>query len=168
MRLFFDKYIIKYTNDLSENWSLKTPYLYEVRDTRSIQYINTFSKENQNQIMLLLSMFQTIYTAKNYKNWLFSILDGFVNNNWNVDNYIGNLEGLAKKIAENSNELDKGTKVRHFIFNYLDYLLYNLASIQNSNLSIGGTGILIIVTVALETIRQINSRALMVTYDDYK
>lgn len=126
MRLFFDKYIIKYTNDLSENWSLKTPYLYEVRDTRSIQYINTFSKENQNQIMLLLSMFQTIYTAKNYKNWLFLILDGFVNNNWNVDNYIGNLEGLAKKIAENSNELDKGTKVRHFIFNYLDYLLYNL------------------------------------------
>ena len=42
-----------------------------------------------------------------------------------------------------------------------DYLLYNLASIR-------GTGILIIVTVALETIRQINSRALMVTYDDYK
>jgi len=27
MRLVFDKYIIKYTNDLSENWSLKTPYL---------------------------------------------------------------------------------------------------------------------------------------------
>ena len=49
-----------------------------------------------------------------------------------------------------------------------DYLLYNLASIQSSNLSIGGTGILIVVTVALETIRQINSRALMVTYDDYK
>ena len=124
MRLVFDKYIIKYTNVLSENWSLKMPYLYEGRDTRSIQYINTFSKENQNQIMLLLSMFQTIYTAKNYKNWLFSILDGFINKNWNVDNYIGNLEGLAKKTAENSNELDKGTKVRHFIFNYLDYLLY--------------------------------------------
>ena len=49
-----------------------------------------------------------------------------------------------------------------------DYLLYNLASIQNSNLSIGGTGVLIIVTVALETIRQVNSRALMVTYDDYR
>ena len=49
-----------------------------------------------------------------------------------------------------------------------DYLLYNLASIQNSNLSIGGTGVLIIVTVALATIRQVNSRALMVTYDDYR
>lgn len=124
MRLVFDKYIIKYTNDLSENWSLKTPYLYEGRDTRSIQYINTFSKENQNQIVLLLSMFQTIYTAKNYKNWLFSILNGFVNEGWNVDNYISNLEELAKKTAKDSNELDKGTKVRHFIFNYLDYLLY--------------------------------------------
>lgn len=35
-------------------------------------------------------------------------------------------------------------------------------------LSISGTGLLIVVTVALENIRQINSRALMVTYDDYK
>lgn len=49
-----------------------------------------------------------------------------------------------------------------------DYLLYNLASIQNSNLSIGGTGLLIVVTVALETLRQVNSRALMVTYDEYE
>jgi preprotein translocase subunit SecY len=49
-----------------------------------------------------------------------------------------------------------------------DYILYNLASIQSSNLSIGGTGLLIVVTVALETLRQVNSRAMMVTYDDYK
>lgn len=35
-------------------------------------------------------------------------------------------------------------------------------------LSISGTGLLIIVTVALENLRQINSRALMVTYDEYK
>ena len=48
-----------------------------------------------------------------------------------------------------------------------EYLLYNFAGISNTNLSIGGTGLLIVVSVALETIRQINSRALMVTYDDY-
>ena len=36
------------------------------------------------------------------------------------------------------------------------------------NLSLSGTGLLIIVTVALENIRQLNSRALMVTYDEYK
>ncbi len=35
-------------------------------------------------------------------------------------------------------------------------------------LSVSGTGLLIVVTVALENVRQINSRALMVTYDDYK
>ena len=35
-------------------------------------------------------------------------------------------------------------------------------------LSISGTGLLIVVTVALENMRQINSRALMVTYDDYQ
>lgn len=49
-----------------------------------------------------------------------------------------------------------------------EYLLYHFAGITNTNLSIGGTGLLIVVSVALETIRQVNSRALMVTYDDYK
>jgi len=49
-----------------------------------------------------------------------------------------------------------------------EYLLYQLAGVQNSNLAVGGTGILIVVSVALEALRQINSRALMVTYDDYK
>jgi preprotein translocase subunit SecY len=37
-----------------------------------------------------------------------------------------------------------------------------------SNLAIGGTGALIVVSVALESLRQLNSRALMVTYDEYK
>ena len=35
-------------------------------------------------------------------------------------------------------------------------------------LSISGTGLLIVVTVALESLRQLDSRALMITYDDYK
>lgn len=35
-------------------------------------------------------------------------------------------------------------------------------------ISISGTGLLIVVTVALENLRQLNSRALMVTYDDYQ
>ncbi len=48
-----------------------------------------------------------------------------------------------------------------------EYLLYQIAGITNTNLAIGGTGLLIVVSVGLETLRQINSRALMVTYDDY-
>lgn len=49
-----------------------------------------------------------------------------------------------------------------------EFLLYHLAGISGTNLSIGGTGLLIVVSVGLEALRQINSRALMVTYDDYK
>ena len=36
------------------------------------------------------------------------------------------------------------------------------------SLSLGGTGLLIIVTGALDCLRQLNSRALMVSYDEYK
>lgn len=49
----------------------------------------------------------------------------------------------------------------------IDYIFAQFG-INATNLSIGGTGLLIVVTVGLETLRQINSRALMVTYDDYK
>jgi preprotein translocase subunit SecY len=47
-----------------------------------------------------------------------------------------------------------------------EYIFAQLG-IQASNLAIGGTGVLIVVAVALEALRQINSRALMVTYDQY-
>lgn len=53
-----------------------------------------------------------------------------------------------------------------FIFEYI-FAAAGLSSAANS-LAIGGTGLLIVVSVALETLRQINSRALMVTYDEYK
>lgn len=49
-----------------------------------------------------------------------------------------------------------------------EFLLYHVAGISGTNLSIGGTGLLIVVSVGLESLRQVNSRALMVTYDDYK
>ncbi len=55
--------------------------------------------------------------------------------------------------------------VMPFIAEYL-FAQAGITNIQN--LAIGGTGILIVVSVALESLRQINSRALMVTYDDYK
>ena len=49
-----------------------------------------------------------------------------------------------------------------------EYVLYATTGVSNAQLAVGGTGILIVVSVALEALRQINSRALMVTYDDYK
>lgn len=48
-----------------------------------------------------------------------------------------------------------------------EYIFAQLG-VDAANLAIGGTGLLIVVSVGLESLRQINSRALMVTYDDYK
>lgn len=47
-----------------------------------------------------------------------------------------------------------------------EYILAQFG-ITATNLALGGTGLLIVVSVALEALRQINSRALMVTYDEY-
>ena len=50
-----------------------------------------------------------------------------------------------------------------------EYVLFALGyGSANGQIAIGGTGVLIVVSVGLEALRQINSRALMVTYDDYK
>lgn len=54
--------------------------------------------------------------------------------------------------------------VTPFVIEYIAALF----GLNGQNLAIGGTGFLIVVTVGLETLRQLNSRALMVTYDDYK
>jgi preprotein translocase subunit SecY len=53
-----------------------------------------------------------------------------------------------------------------FVFEYL-FVQLGLGSAAQ-NLAIGGTGLLIVVSVAIESLRQLNSRALMVTYDEYK
>jgi preprotein translocase subunit SecY len=45
--------------------------------------------------------------------------------------------------------------------------IFGQALLGTDQIAIGGTSILILVSVALETLRQIESRALMVTYDDY-
>ncbi|HEU0266683.1 MAG TPA: preprotein translocase subunit SecY [Candidatus Saccharimonadaceae bacterium] len=45
--------------------------------------------------------------------------------------------------------------------------IFAIIGINAQNLAIGGTGLLIVVQVGLDALRQINSRALMVTYDDY-
>lgn len=48
-----------------------------------------------------------------------------------------------------------------------DYI-FIVSTSKPIGLSLSGTGLLIVVTVALENLRQLDSRALMITYDDYK
>lgn len=54
------------------------------------------------------------------------------------------------------------------ILPFLTEFIFAKFGIQAQSLALGGTGLLIVVSVTLETLRHINSRALMVTYDqDY-
>ncbi|PLS81866.1 preprotein translocase subunit SecY [Candidatus Saccharibacteria bacterium] len=53
------------------------------------------------------------------------------------------------------------------ILPFISEYVFAQLGIAATNLALGGTGLLIVVSVALEALRQINSRALMVTYDDY-
>jgi len=54
------------------------------------------------------------------------------------------------------------------ILPFLTEFIFAKFGVQAQSLAIGGTGLLIVVSVTLETLRHINSRALMVTYDqDY-
>lgn len=54
------------------------------------------------------------------------------------------------------------------ILPFIGEYIFAQLGVQATNLALGGTGLLIVVSVALEALRQINSRALMVTYDEYK
>ena len=51
---------------------------------------------------------------------------------------------------------------------FITDLVFILTTGAPIGLSISGTGILIVVTVALENLRSVDSRALMITYDDFK
>ena len=140
IRFLFDKYIIKREfEDESNDWSLQQLKLYKDKDGKQRpNYINSFESNEDNinrKILMLLSMFHTSYPSLIYKNWLNDVLkylyDKYSNeNSINAEDYKKTLKVLAKErydniIKENGKDiLGSGTGVPHFIFNYLDYLLW--------------------------------------------
>lgn len=148
IKFLFDKYIIK--RELkSDNWSLKQLKLSENKKSNYYKY--TFSENDNNEeddtginkkILMLLSMFHTSYPTLVYKNWLNYVLKYlFREKNINAEDYKNKLKNLAKerykKIIENDEDiLNEGTDVPHFIFNYLDYLLWEDDNYKKLNISI--------------------------------
>lgn len=148
IKFLFDKYIIK--RELkSDNWSLKQLKLSENKKSNYYKY--TFSENDNNEeddtginkkILMLLSMFHTSYPTLVYKNWLNYVLKYlFREKNINAEDYKNKLKNLAKerykKIIENDEDiLNEGTGVPHFIFNYLDYLLWEDDNYKKLNISI--------------------------------
>lgn len=149
IKFLFDKYVIK--RELkSDNWSLKQLKLSENKKSNYYKY--TFSENDNNEkddmginkkILMLLSMFHVSYPTLVYKNWLNYVLKYLYNeNNINAEDYKNKLKELAKKsydkIIENDKDiLDKlGTSVPNFIFNYLDYLLWEDDNYKKLNINI--------------------------------
>ena len=148
IKFLFDKYIIK--RELkSDNWSLKQLKLSENKKSNYYKY--TFSENDNNEeddtginkkILMLLSMFHTSYPTLVYKNWLNYVLKYlFREKNINAEDYKNKLKNLAKerykKIIENGEDiLNEGADIPHFIFNYLDYLLWEDDNYKKLNISI--------------------------------
>lgn len=140
VKFLFDKYVIKRNLEVYK-WSLK--------QLKNSNYYNSFGKDDEEdeeidnnekdkdineKILMLLSMFHVSYPAPTHKNWLYEVLKYLYNEfdnkkEINGKDYKKKLKEFAKERYEgylnrDSEILDKGVKVPHFIFNYLDYLLW--------------------------------------------
>lgn len=143
----------EYTSKVDE-WSLKQLIKNDhPSKNNSAYYKNRFDDERQNKtILMLLSMFHVSAPTLIRKHWLNAALKYLFDKSKILDSdYIAYLEKLAKAymkdrflsespidyykiIYENNgksknntidwNNLDQGTGVENFIFNYLDYLLW--------------------------------------------
>lgn len=137
IRWLFDKYVIK--TDLSRgsdddsNWVLQ-----RVRKREgSLAPVSTFAQrgdedsntDDHEHIVMLQSMFQVTDSRRAYKNFLYATLQHLHANEPgdSAKDFVAFLQDLAAKRYLNihrGNNLDLGTSVPHFAFNYLDYLLW--------------------------------------------
>ncbi|MED7818503.1 MULTISPECIES: DUF262 domain-containing protein [unclassified Francisella] len=144
----------EYTGDTGEDgsWSLKK--LIQNKSAQYNNSFGSDEDNNPNEKLIkLLSMFHVSNPSMIYKHWLTAVLN-YLYNRENIgdisaDDYINYLEDLAEKFFRNRyianepaeyheiiftdsglnndiniKELDKGTAVENFVFNYLDYLLW--------------------------------------------
>jgi len=155
-RTVFDRYIVKTVTDKNDEdgikWTLKKP----IRYNKGWKFIDTFRRnshednieekdsDEQKRIVKALSMLQVFVRAKNYKTWLYKIMEWFyTTKKWSLDvtyeeyinlldeiilsnykefspqNMIYETDSLSK---ENSYSL--GTNTPHFLFNFIDYLYW--------------------------------------------
>jgi len=142
------------TDRWSLQQAYKYTYKNENIEQNSIQYKNRFESEEKNRsLLMLLSMFHVSNPSQVYKYWLTGVLN-YLNEDFkdleiDLNSYINYLEKLAKCFFRNRylaiesqsfdeiifnnvninnsievSKLNQGTLVEHFIFNYLDYLLW--------------------------------------------
>lgn len=135
-RVVFDRFIIKTFEDENEEdnykWILEKPVYYS--EYNKLDFVNSF--HNQSKIIKCLSMLQVTFRTKKYKTWVQSVLSWFKDEdslNISEGEYIKKLHQLVlnrydksefAKIIDNNETYAEGTKTPHYLFNFLDYLLW--------------------------------------------
>lgn len=115
-RLIFDYFIFK-------RYDLDEPYFRDMRDKESF-----FNIKDSKALQMIELLFN--HTAQNYKaqEWVQEVVGYVKDNLLNNENFdlISELENKDKERAEKhtDKELDKGTKVAHYWFYRLEYLLW--------------------------------------------
>jgi len=130
----------------------KSEYTKGNRTQKKLQFKNRFENQQENQqILMLLSMFHVSNPSRTYKYWLTGALNYLYHSveitfdsykkfleimaenflmrylsrdPMDYDNLIFSIEEKNFEYSIDSTLLNRGTAVEHFIFNYLDYLLW--------------------------------------------
>ena len=146
-RFLFDNYVIKTERDRDprdddSNWVLYSPHWvksggFSPRATFSAQDADDGEPSPEGRhIVMLQSMFQVSFSGRSNKDFLFRILDYLYAQEEGVQGtaFRAHLQHLARDryrnaVGEEDSAIDAGTRVPHFAFNYLDYLLW-LANVE--------------------------------------
>jgi uncharacterized protein with ParB-like and HNH nuclease domain len=128
-RSLFDKYIIK--RSAEKEWRLEQIFI----DQGQRKLKNTFADEEINkEVIMAISMLEVSFYSNNYKNWLKKVLSWLYNQkNIVPHDYCSFLQEIRTEVIHGyfesfdglNKSLDKGTSVNRFVFNLLDYLIWN-------------------------------------------
>lgn len=136
-RFLFDNFVIRTdsvrdSTDDDSNWVIHRPHLVGQGSKQKVSPEAAFADPaHQARVLMLQSMFQVTDSRRSYKEFLFRILS-MLQRQWSTkraispEQFIVDLERMAAASASVALKagIDRGTAVQHYLFNYLDYLLW--------------------------------------------
>ncbi|MDR2108296.1 MAG: DUF262 domain-containing HNH endonuclease family protein [Coriobacteriales bacterium] len=144
LRVCFDSFVIKvdsYKDNTEDdsNWSLRTVR----KEQYNLQAVNTFNDSRHKTILNLQAMFQVTDSRQIYKTFLFGILDYFHRKNYDFKVIKEGFEDFLIELADTrarhfinagasgsspaavgTTIADQGVRTPHYLFNYLDFILW--------------------------------------------
>lgn len=145
-RFLFDNYVIRTdsvrdTTDDDSNWVIHRAHKVGIGRTEKVSPIAAFGDTIEHQrVLMLQAMYQVVDSRRAYKEFLHVILRE-LRQQWRASTQIDPhalitaLEDAAADRAARAVEggVDTGTAVQHFIFAYLDYLLWKQYTVDGEN-----------------------------------